>query len=307
MHYTVDPGLYALGSPDKTSPVFVSANYKMSFDHLRSALSDRNAWILVLDTKGINVWCAAGKKTFGTTELIHRVENSGLLSVVSHHRLILPQLGAPGVSAHMVKKHTGFTVIYGPIQARDLPQFIDAGMKATPEMRRKQFPIGERAALIPMEMIPALKWSVVILPIFFLLGGFGRFGTFWSNADTTGLLAVIVLFAAILSGTAVTPLLLPWLPGRAFFKKGAVAGFGTTAIILIVRFLMPGPAPGWVEIISLFLMAMATAAFLAMNFTGSTTYTSLSGVRKEMKQAVPIEIAVGIIGILLWMSSHYIA
>jgi len=32
------------------------------------------------------------------------------------------------------------------------------------------------------------------------------------------------------------------------------------------------------------------ASFLAMNFTGSTTYTSLSGVVKEMWIAVPAQI-----------------
>ena len=69
MNYRVDPGLYSLGNPDALSPVLVSANYKMSFDRLRESLPGRNAWILVLDTDGVNVWCAAGKGTFGTEEL----------------------------------------------------------------------------------------------------------------------------------------------------------------------------------------------------------------------------------------------
>ena len=74
MDYRVEPGLYAVGSPTADSPVLVSANYKMSFDRLRSALPGVDAWILVLDTKGINVWCAAGKGTFGTDELVRRIE-----------------------------------------------------------------------------------------------------------------------------------------------------------------------------------------------------------------------------------------
>ena len=79
MNYKVDPGLYALGAPDADSPVLVSANFKMSFDLLREALPGRNAWILVLDTDGINVWCAAGKGTFGTEELagMDRSERAG--------------------------------------------------------------------------------------------------------------------------------------------------------------------------------------------------------------------------------------
>ena len=90
MNYKVDPGLYALGRPDDKAPVVVTANYKMTFDRLREALPGRDFWILVLDTKGINVWCAAGKGTFGTEELIDRIASSGLARVVSHRELILP-------------------------------------------------------------------------------------------------------------------------------------------------------------------------------------------------------------------------
>ena len=66
MNYMVDPGLYAVGQPDETSPVLVTANYKMTFDRLREQLGGLNLWIVVLDTDGVNVWCAAGKGTFGT-------------------------------------------------------------------------------------------------------------------------------------------------------------------------------------------------------------------------------------------------
>ena len=157
MDYAVDPGLYALGNPDGDSPVFVSANYKMSFDELRSSLPGRNGWILVLDTDGINVWCAAGKGTFGTDELVRRIEATGLKKLVRHRKLILPQLAGPGVSAHQVKTRSGFTVQYGPIRAQDLPAYLDSGLKATPEMRRKTFTLKERAVLIPVELVEALK------------------------------------------------------------------------------------------------------------------------------------------------------
>jgi acetyl-CoA decarbonylase/synthase complex subunit gamma len=44
-----------------------------------------------------------------------------------------------------------------------------------------------------------------------------------------------------------------------------------------------------------------------MNFTGASTYTSLSGVKREMRWALPLEIAAGIIGLCLWFGSHFIA
>ena len=51
MNYSVIPGLYAVGEPTSDSDVFVTANYKLTFDILRRELKDLNAWILALDTK----------------------------------------------------------------------------------------------------------------------------------------------------------------------------------------------------------------------------------------------------------------
>ena len=72
--HRVEPGLYALGDPTPESPVFVTANYTLSFDALRSALIGIDGYILALNTYGINVWCAAGKGTFGTDELVRQIE-----------------------------------------------------------------------------------------------------------------------------------------------------------------------------------------------------------------------------------------
>ena len=99
---------------------------------VRTALKGRNGYILVLDTRGVNVWCAAGKGTFGTEELVSRLESEGLERIVRHRTLIAPQLGATGVSAHRVKQRSGFRVIYGPVRAADLPSFLDSH-PSTPE------------------------------------------------------------------------------------------------------------------------------------------------------------------------------
>jgi CO dehydrogenase/acetyl-CoA synthase delta subunit len=307
MHYTVDPGLYALGEPNERSPVLVTANYKMSFDRLREALSNRRAWILVLDTNGINVWCAAGKGTFGTDELVRRIEFSQLNRVVSHTELILPQLAGPGVAAHKVKKQTSFKVLYGPIQAIDLPAFLDAGMKATPKMRRKTFTMFERVVLIPVELVSALKWSLVILPAFFLLGGLGAPSGFWQGVLNDGLFAVLNLLGALLAGAILTPILLPWLPGRAFSQKGLIVGLITTLFITLFGAFYLNIRQDYMNILAWFFLAPALSAYLAMNFTGASTYTSLSGVRKEMRWAVPLEIVGGVAGLTLWVGSRFVS
>lgn len=306
MRYTIEPGLYALGNPDEHTPILVTANYKMSFDRLREALPGRDAWILVLDTNGINVWCAAGKGTFGTEELVRSIESSGLAQTVVHRELILPQLSGPGIAAHLVKKLSGFKVIYGPINATDLPAFLDAGLKATPEMRLKTFDIRERTVLIPVELVSTLKWVLIILPLFFFVGGLGGQTGFWSGALDYGLFAIIALLSAVIAGAVLTPILLPWLPGRAFSLKGMAMGLITAIILTALRPENLNNWQGRIETLAWFLLIPAIAAYLAMNFTGASTYTSLSGVKKEMKWAVPVEIAAGAAGLFLWFGSLFV-
>lgn len=303
MNYAVHPGLYALGEPDENAPVLVTANYKMSFDCLRQALPGRNAWILVLDTKGINVWCAAGKGTFGTNELVYRIEASGLKKVVSHRKIVLPQLGAPGVAAHQVKKLSGFKVHYGPVRSRDIPAYLDNGFMASKEMRIVTFPLADRAVLIPIELQGAAKpFALLSLALLVLAGILGRSG-FQTNLLHDGLFAVVALFAALFGGAVLAPLLLPWLPGRAFSVKGLSIGLVTALGLMMARGVDVRDWAGRVEILAWLLIIPAIAAYLAMNFTGASTYTSLSGVKKEMRFALPLEITAGILGLMVWITS----
>ncbi|MGO9137043.1 MAG: mercury methylation corrinoid protein HgcA [Syntrophales bacterium] len=307
MDYIVEPGLYALGNPNNESHVLVTANYKMSFDRLREALPGRDAWLLVLDTKGINVWCAAGKGTFGTEELVRRINMSGLDRIVTHRELILPQLSGPGVAAHLIKKFSGFKVKYGPIRASDLASYLEAGLIATPVMRMKTFTLRERIALIPIELMAALKPAILLMLVFFLLGSLGGPAGYWANVMNFGLFPVVAILMAIISGAVLTPILLPLLPGRAFSLKGCAVGVVAAFVLLIMR----NPAlhfwTGRLEALAWLLLMPALAAYLAMNFTGASTYTSLSGVNKEMSFALPLEIGAGVAGVGLWLVSLFIA
>jgi acetyl-CoA decarbonylase/synthase complex subunit gamma len=305
MHYTVVPGLYAVGKPDERSPVLVTANYKLSFDKLRSELTGRNVWILVLDTKGINVWCSAGKGTFGTMELVGRVESTGLANLVSHRELILPQLAGPGVAAHEVKKRSGFRVIYGPIRAEDLPAFLDSGLKATPEMRLKTFTLWERMVLIPVELANVMKAGLIIFPVMFLLAYLGKLGDGTVSPLNHGLFSVLALLMAIVAGAVLTPLLLPWLPGRAFSIKGLTLGLLADFMIVALCLNELATWTGRLEMLAWLLLIPALSTYLAMNFTGASTYTSLSGVKREMRWALPAQIVAGGIGLILWIGSQF--
>ena len=308
MNYRVPPGLYAVNSPDRRSPVLVSANYKLSFDILRRAVGEgRPCWILALDTDGVNVWCAAGKGTFGTNELVRRVRLAGLEHVVDHRRLVVPQLGAPGVAAREVKQLTGFRVVFGPVRAADLPAFLDGGLKASPSMRKVSFTVRDRLVLVPMELVPALRWSVPVLLVLLLLGGLGSWGFSLDALVRNGVSVSTAFLGALFSGAVLTPLLLPWVPGRAFAAKGFLVGLAWAAFAAfaaggLVTWL-PRPSP-W-DRAAWFLALPALSAFLAMNFTGSSTVTSLSGVRREMRLALPLQAAGAAAGLLLWCAGHF--
>lgn len=296
MDYLVPPGLYAVGAPSADNPVVVTANYKMSFDIVRSALAGRDVWLLVLETFGINVWCAAGKGTFGTDEIVRRVKETRLAEVVSHRRLLLPILGAPGVAAHLVAQRTGFTVRYATIRAADLPKYLDTGGVTTPQMRELTFTFRERLVLIPVELVGALKPTAAIGAVLFLaslLAGIGAAG------------AMVVLGAyagAMLAGVVAAPLLLPWLPGRGFALKGAIAGL---AWCLAWCLAAGGSQWGMLATLAAFLALPAVSSFYALNFTGCSTYTSRSGVKKEMRLSLPLMGGAVVVGLLLLVAGRF--
>ncbi len=297
MNYPVEPGVYALGSPDSRSPVLVTANYKLSFDLLRKELTGFDAWIVVLDTRGINVWCAAGKGTFGTEELIRRIRSTHLAEIVEHRRIVLPQLGAPGVRAHKVREQTGFSVSYGPVYARDLPAYLRSGCTATARMRKTRFGFKERLELTPMEILPASKGFLIFLAAIFVVFGLRPEGILFRSAAYNGVPVAVLGFAALLSGAFLTPLLLPWIPFRSFALKGFLLGELATALLV---FLAGSEALANIYLVAFSLVFFpAASSYLALQFTGSTSFTSISGVKKELKIALPLYIAAAAASLVL--------
>ncbi|MCX9085432.1 MAG: mercury methylation corrinoid protein HgcA [Candidatus Methanoperedens sp.] len=284
--HIVEPGLYAMGIPKKESPVFVSANYTLSFDALRSSLKGIDCYILVLDTKGINVWCAAGKKTFGTNELVYRIEIVGLDDIVNHRTLIVPQLGATGINSKEVRARCGFKVEFGPVRADDLPEYLKTH-HATDEMRRVRFTLYDRIVLIPVELNNFLLPFLIVSVILALTGNYT---------------AVAATIATAISGLVLFPILLPWIPTTDFSTKGFIIG-GLTALPF-VQYSIYGMMDEtlWVRYVwglAYLLVIPSISAFLALNFTGSSTFTSVTGVKSEIFTYMPKVAVISGIGILL--------
>ncbi len=305
MVFIVPPGLYAIGNPNDNSPVFVTANYKMSFDRLRSNLKNLDGWILVLDTKGINVWCAAGKGTFGTGEIVRQIKITNLSEIVSHRKLIVPQLGAVGVAAHIVKSESGFAVHYGPVRSVDIPEYLENNRKATPEMRLVKFPLWDRLVLVPVEIMTNLKYAFWAIVILLTLSGLGSDIFSLERLLSVGLPSLILFFIAYFTGTTLVPIFLPIIIGRAFALKGAILG-ASVAILSALLIFPPINLSENFFLAAMILIMTVISSFLGMNFTGSSTYTSLSGVKKEMKYAVPLQIGGAVVGLVMFIIARFV-
>ncbi len=221
---------------------------------------------LVLDTKGINVWCAAGKGTFGTRELVNRIKITRLHEVVTHRRIILPQLGATGISAHEVKRltgaqdlsdkiaapvqpslsgqtlsalnlkaDTGFRVLYGPVRAGDIKEFIRNNYVSTRAMRKVTFKLKDRVTLIPVDFFQGKYKLLIALLIFLLLSGLNKKGLSFHLAGENGPQAMINIFLAYIAGIVLMPIALPYIPGHSFSFKGFVTGALTFILVWIYR------------------------------------------------------------------------
>ncbi len=296
--YRVRPGLYAVGEPDDTAPVLVTGNYKLTFDAVRRELGGLDAWLLVVDSKGVNVWCSAGKGVFSTAEVVRSIRDARLEQVVSHRRVVLPQLAATGVAAHEVRAASGFSPVWGPVRASDLPAFLDAGMKATSPMRRVRFGLADRAKLVGVEA--SVLWSPKVLAALGVLVAAGFLAPrFLPVSGLPFLTAMVAGVLAVVAGAVVVPLLLPWLPGRTFSLKGAVAGALLVGGALTVLTGGELPLASW----GLLASGVALASFVAMNFTGSSTYTSPSGVEWEMRRAIPCQAGGATVGLILFIAS----
>lgn len=195
-------GLRQVGSPNERSPVLVTCNFDLTVKRLTRVLRRHHidAWLLVADSKGVNVWCAAGGGELSTRSVVAVVKTSGIADRVDHRTLILPPLAAPGVQVDEVRRQTGWKTRWGPVRAADLPGFLRGPRIRTEQHKRVTYDWQERLDTALGSMFP-----------FYALGaiGFALFGH-----------RLLGSYLAIGAGTFVVFMLAcPWLPGRRGLTK----------------------------------------------------------------------------------------
>jgi hypothetical protein len=169
-------------------------------------------------------------------------------------------------------------------------------------MRRVTFGFKDRIKLIPNDFIYGKFYLLGAMAVIFLISGLSSNGISYRDFPDKGGPAILKVFLAYISGIVITPMFLPYIPGRRFSLKG----FWTGALVFIILILSKSEDVNFIEMLSWFFVITAISSFLAMNFTGSSTYTSLSGVKKEMKISVPVQAGFALTGIILQVVGKFI-
>jgi ubiquinone/menaquinone biosynthesis C-methylase UbiE len=221
----VRTGLYAVGNPMPDSPVLVTGNFDLTVRRLVRAIDGQvNVWLLVADSAGINVWCAAGGGYFTAEKIIAAIKSSHLDRVVNHHALILPQLCANGVDGWRIRRETGWGVHWGPAKARDIPAYLAARRKKTDAMRWVRFPLKDRLEMVTVTL--GFYGLLILVPVFI----FWR-PMFWPV--TLSLLGLSYFYAVVH----------PWLPGRdGLFKSIPLTILALAGLFLYTMLGHPLPA-----------------------------------------------------------------
>ncbi len=221
----VRTGLYMIGNPTPESPVLVTGNFDLTVRRVVKAIDGKvNVWLLVADSAGINVWCAAGGGYFSAEKVIAAVKSSRLEEVVRHHALILPQLCANGVDGWRIRKEIHWGVHWGPAKARDIPAYLDANRKKTDAMRWVRFPLKDRLEMVTVTL--GFYGLLILLPVFI----FWR-PMFW---PITFSIVGLSYFYAIVH---------PWLPGRdGLYKSIPLSLIALAGLLVYTTVWNPLPA-----------------------------------------------------------------
>ena len=275
----IDPGLYKSGNPDENSPIVVTANYEFTFIKVMRNLIDLDAWVLCVDSNGINVWCAARGNDFGNNQLIEAVEATGLKSITKKKTLILPQLSAGGVATPELQKMSNkfpFRVVFGPVWSKDLPEFIENRPARKPDkMKLARFTLKHRfrAFITHTTFLLRKIFALPLIALFlisFVLNLIGLFDKLWWAGE--------LLLWIIFSNFVITFLLPLSKFTRRFIYKGIFFGIINALALGILTYILHN---------SIFYVLWSIAFifwisfFSTMSLSGYTMATSPSEIQEE--------------------------
>jgi NAD-dependent dihydropyrimidine dehydrogenase PreA subunit len=232
----------------------VTGNFTLTVRRLKEVLAERDAWVLVANSKGINVWCAAGGGHLTHHDVIAAIRASRIGDHVRHRSLVLPQLSATGIERRKITDATGWTAKWGPARLEDLREFLDRGCRVEKEHRFMRFPLWER---LEMALVWALPMAAIALVISGLVVG-------WR----TGLIAggvTLLMVSALFAG-------LPWLKVTGRLRWLTFGGVAVAGVVIGYGALALSGETGGTSVVALGIVAVAGMLLLSIDLTGTTPW-----------------------------------
>jgi hypothetical protein len=268
-------GLFSFNGADSESPVLVTTDYYLTSHRVRETIEEDNlkCHLLVVDGRGINVWCGSRGGHVDTDSILDAINQTGLADEVSHRNLILPQLIASSVSKAVLAEN-GWKAIFGPVEINDVSDFIENECEKTREHSTVSFDLHARLENNMAHIVFETVMFLVMTPIFWLLASLGGlfaawFGYWWSN------LLYIVLGVWVL-GTFMA-IADPIMPTTSGYVRGLLTGllalFVWKMFLLGLATLSPlAVVYEWAWLDTSGLTILGLSLFVGFNWGGATPY-----------------------------------
>ena len=274
--FDINPGLYFTGKEyDINSPMLITCNYHTTVFLLWRILKRRNVRILVIDTKGINVWCSSGKGQFSSREIIKQLARYETKDLTESDKLeiILPKLSLSGVRLSELKKVKIIPII-GPIYAQNLPKYLDYKIADCDDDHYK-FNLRNRLFTLLPSFIQFTKYIAVATAVLIILHLIFKTGFWWQILPVS--LSIPILYI----------ILFPILPSQNFSFKGITLFAFQTLILSLIFGSRFTEVPGFIIAFNL-LFYLGTNIFFGLYYTGNSGVSNYSLVKKEIITFLPV-------------------
>jgi NAD-dependent dihydropyrimidine dehydrogenase PreA subunit len=276
-------GLQRIGNPGRQAPVLLTGNFRLTVERVKRALHGVDCYLLVANSRGVNVWCAATGGLLTNHDVISVLKTSGIEHLVDHRRLILPQLAATGIEGAVVHKKTGWNVVWGPVAARAIPAFLAGGLEKTVAMRTVTFPWPQR-----LEMAVAWAFPISFVAVLLVLA-------FWRQA--------IPVLVALVWGLSLLIFLSFPLYERFLQTRGRRIGFvffdfgrwglplllGLTLLLGIAGVTLVQGNFSWTFLLRWGVASLVVVAVLSIDLAGSTPVYK-SGLHEDRLLRIVLDI-----------------
>jgi NAD-dependent dihydropyrimidine dehydrogenase PreA subunit len=275
-------GLIKVGSPGRNAPVLLTGNFRLSLERVRRALEGIDAYLLVANSRGINVWCASVGGHLTNHDIISVLKTSGIEEIVDHRELILPQLAAPGIDSNIIHQKAGWRVVWGPVYAASIPEFLSNGMEKTVEMRTVTFPWRQR-----LEMAFAWAFPISLLSLFVF--PFWRGGVLPLVGFVWGWAFLIFLSFPLYQARLHTKRKNVGFVFFDFGERGLPLFFWVLFMLALIAYTMLGGEFSWLLAFRWGLASLVVVLILGLDLMGSTPVCK-SGLHEDRLLRIELDV-----------------